>query len=75
MLNAIQRARVKHRLHDEADLALFAQQACKWGERFTEHPDLMAALAMTQDGETRYCDALMQIDDSRMQRIDAELSV
>ena len=67
-------ARREHRLHDETDLALFARQAHQWGLDFAKHPEIKKALSMAQDGETLYRDALAQIDEQRMQHIEAELS-
>jgi hypothetical protein len=74
LLTHVEMARRCHKLHDEADLALFAAQANRWGVSFVTHPDIQDALAMAQDGETLYRDALAQIDERRMQRIEAELS-
>lgn len=70
----VQRARGLHRLQDEADLALFARQAQRWGEHFDKQPDIQRALAMAADGQTLYRDALAQIDEKRLQQIEAELS-
>ena len=67
-------ARRDHQLHDETDLALFARQAHRWGVDFAKHPEIKSALSMAQDGETLYRDALAQIDEQRMQHIEAELS-
>jgi hypothetical protein len=74
LLANVEMARRSHKLHDEADLAVFALQANRWGVNFVTHPDIQAALTMAQDGETLYRDALAQIDERRMQRIEAELS-
>jgi len=67
-------ARLDHQLHDEADLALFARQAHRWSIDFVKHPEIKNALSMSQDGETLYRDALAQIDEQRMRRIEIELS-
>lgn len=70
----IELARRDHKLHDEVDLALFARQAHSWGVDFVTQPEIKNALSMSQDGETLYRDALAQIDEQRMQRIEIELS-
>ncbi|MED5618042.1 hypothetical protein [Ideonella sp. BN130291] len=70
----IMRARQVHSLQDETDLALFAQHSHRWGTGFTAHPEIQRALTLSSDGETRYRDALAQIDEGRWRTVEAELS-
>jgi hypothetical protein len=70
----VRHGRGEYKLRDEADLALFARQARRWGVSFVEHPDIRRALTTAADGETLYRDALAQVDEQRMQHIEAELS-